>query len=417
MEDLRLVGVDKDGRRLVLTDPSGKRYGLAIDDALRAAARHDTPRMGQLQIAVGGSIRPREVQALIRSGLSADEVAERTGWNIDRIVRYEGPVLDERRYVADLAQESAVDGYGATTLGRRVAERMMHREVDPATAQWDAWRQDNGVWLVVCRFEAGGRDRQARWDFVAATRTLTPRDDEARWLSEDAEAGTILTGGVPVRAQTRVYDVEAEGGITPRRERRPTEPLDLMTAMRERSKARRGTRRPVSPSDVPGSELIPSDALPLEPLPYDPGGADLPPAAHPRPHAVEDSALEEAAASDPEPQPDGPEHVARPGRGGLEPEEAEAEDFDLDPAADPADPTREIEQVGAALDAEDEWDEADEANGADEDDANDSGAAQQDPSAAGEPEDEARSTRRSRRTSVPSWDDIVFGTRSRPGQD
>lgn len=412
MEDLRLVGVDKDGRRLVLTDPSGKRYGLAIDDALRAAARHDTPRMGQLQIAVGGSIRPREVQALIRSGLSADEVAERTGWNIDRIVRYEGPVLDERRYVADLAHESAIDGYGATTLGQRVAERMMHREVDPATAQWDAWRQDNGVWLVECRFEAGGRGRQARWDFVTATRTLTPRDDEARWLSEDAEAGTILTGGVPVRAQTRVYDVEAEGGITPRRERRPTEPLDLMTAMRERSKARRGTRRPVSPSDVPGSELIPSDALPLEPLPYDPGGADLPPAAHPRPHAVEDAALEEDAAPAPAPLPDGPEHVGGPGRGGLESEEAEDEDVDLDAAADPAGPAREIGQVGAAaLDAEDEWDEID------EDDEDDSDAAPRDPSVAGEPEDSAPSTRRSRRTSVPSWDDIVFGTRSRPGQD
>jgi hypothetical protein len=411
MDDLRLVGVDKDGRRLVLTDASGKRYGLAIDDALRAAARHDTPRMGQLQIAVGGSIRPREVQALIRSGLTADEVADRTGWNLDRILRYEGPVLDERRYVADLAQQTAVDGYGATTLGQRVSERMVQREVDPTTAQWDAWRQDTGVWLVQCRFQAGGRDRQARWDFVSATRTLTPRDDEARWLSEDSEAGTILTGGVPVRAQTRVYDLEAEGGITPRRQRRATEPVDLMTAMRERSKSRRGGRRPVSPSDVPGGGLIPSDALPLEPLPYEPGGQDLPPAAHPRPHAVEDPALEADAAAE-WAVPDGADPADAADAGEVHFADGESEDVALDEfALDDLDPqaTDPVDEVGAAdLDVEDEWDDDDESQTAE---------AHEDPAASGGTDDSARSTRRSRRTSVPSWDDIVFGTRSRPEQN
>ena len=48
MQDLRLVGVHEDGRRVVLVGPDGQRFTLPIDDALRAAARHDRPRLGQL---------------------------------------------------------------------------------------------------------------------------------------------------------------------------------------------------------------------------------------------------------------------------------------------------------------------------------------------------------------------------------
>ena len=100
MQDLRLIGVHEDGQHLLLADADGSRYRLALDEALRAAARRDRPRLGQLQIEIDGGLRPREVQALIRRGLSAEEVADRAGWTVEKVRRFEGPVLAEREHVA-----------------------------------------------------------------------------------------------------------------------------------------------------------------------------------------------------------------------------------------------------------------------------------------------------------------------------
>ena len=60
MRDLRLIGVHDDGEHLVVTDDAGEEYRLRIDEPLRAAARRDRPRLGQLQIAIDNDVRPRE---------------------------------------------------------------------------------------------------------------------------------------------------------------------------------------------------------------------------------------------------------------------------------------------------------------------------------------------------------------------
>ena len=68
MQDLRLIGVQEDGQHLLLSDSEGERFRVQLDEPLRAAARRDRPRLGQLQIEIDGGMRPREVQALIRAG-------------------------------------------------------------------------------------------------------------------------------------------------------------------------------------------------------------------------------------------------------------------------------------------------------------------------------------------------------------
>jgi hypothetical protein len=316
MQDLRLIGVHEDGEHLLLSDADGGRFRVRVDEPLRTAVRHDRPRLGQQQVEADASLRPRDVQALIRAGSSAEEVAERSGWTVDKVRRYEGPIVAEREHVAGLSRGVRVrgrsSGAGAPTLSVRVAERLKGRGVDPSAASWDAWREEGGPWTVVVTFAAGGRQRQASWHFDLADRTVTAIDDEARWLSEEEEPvpGPIpaphLSQG-PGRTTTTVYDVEAEGGLRaaarpaaatveptdaerPVRAERDPEPLDLMTAMRERSTARgrrksgarRGPRK--SPTHVPGAgEHVPDDAVPLEDMAYDPETMPPPPAAHDHP--------------------------------------------------------------------------------------------------------------------------------------
>jgi hypothetical protein len=283
LTQLRLIGVHDSGEHLLLSDGDGGRYLLPLDESLKAAARRDRPRLGQLQIEIDGAIRPREVQALMRTGLTPEEIADRTGWSVDRIRRYEAPVLAEREYAAILAQRVYVrTGSNPLTLGGRVSRRLHDRGVDPSATAWDALRSAEGNWTVTATFLAGGRERTASWYFDMAGRTVVAANDEARWLSEeDSPAGPIPAPHPPHASDhtITVFDVEADGGVSsPRPE--VAQPIDLMQAMREGSsvRSRRRRRRSASPTDIPLEEA--EDALPLEEMGYDPQTMGDPPGAH-----------------------------------------------------------------------------------------------------------------------------------------
>ena len=411
MRDLRLVGVHEDGQHLLLADAEGERFRIQLDDPLRAAVRRDRPRFGQLQIEIDGGMRPREVQALIRAGLSTEEVSERSGWTVEKVARYEGPILAEREYVAGLARGVRLRGRGgggasAPTLSGRVSQRLSGRGVDPAVADWDSARDENGGWTVVLTFPAGGRERQARWAFDVQARTVSAVDDEARWLSEDDTNGDaspvpaphLVT--TPARATT-VYDVEAEGGVASPRpstrkkgaaatpEPQGEQPLDLMSAMRERAAHRgRPRRRKNSPAQTPVDTAPREDALPLEDLAYDPEVHGEPPSAkgtHPQdqPDASTDTQTESAA----------------------ETEAASTAESAIGDDVLPGDETApEAEVERASTDTTD----ADDTKVAD---AADREVAEDDPA---DDEPVAKpARRRSGRPGVPSWDDVMFGAKPR----
>ncbi len=284
MQDLRLIGVHEDGQHLLLADADGGRFRLGLDDALRAAARRDRPRLGQLQIEIEGGLRPRDVQALVRRGLSTEEVADRAGWTVEKVRRFEGPVLAEREHVAAVARQCAVGsrGDGPVTLAERVAERLRARDIERDAIEWDSSRDDEGTWQLAMTFPAGGRQRTATWRYEPLGGSVTATNDEARWLSEEAAPGVIPTPHrAPPDADLDVYDIDADGGVGRAPHREPHEPIDLMAAMREHSTRGRRRRRP-SPSHTPGDERPRADALPIEDLAVDPGQAPPPPASRAR---------------------------------------------------------------------------------------------------------------------------------------
>lgn len=378
MQDLRLIGVHEDGHHLLLADADGGRYRLTLDEALRAAARRDRPRLGQLQIEIEGGLRPREVQALIRRGLSTEEVADRAGWTVEKVRRFEGPVLAEREHVARVAQQCAVGSRGRSpvTLAERVADRLRDRGVERDDAEWDSARDEEGAWTLSMTFPAGGRERTATWRYEPLGGSVTPSNDEARWLSEEAATGAIPTPHTAASAVDHdVYDVDADGGLdrTTRR-RAPHEPIDLMAAMREHSTRGKRGRSRRSPAGTPGDDSPRTDALPLDDLVTDPADAPPPPAARGR-NPVS-AHLDEPTDSD--------ELV-----GGF-PED------DTDEAADqaPADQTpAEVAPADAPAPETDDDDRPGSSTGS------------------GEPAPARRPAARKGRASVPSWDDIVFGTK------
>lgn len=212
MAELELVGIHADGEHVVLVDEEGQRHRLVIDDALRAAVRRDRPHLEQLQ---SDSLRPREIQTLIRAGASAAEIAADSGMRLEQVRRYEGPAIAEREHVAARAQSVTIGREpGAPTLGDLVLDRLAARGV--GSPHWDARRRGSEPWEVIARFVAGDREREATWQVDLAAGSVTALDDESRWLSETDLGSTEgprrhLSA---VRA-ARLYDVETDADVAP----------------------------------------------------------------------------------------------------------------------------------------------------------------------------------------------------------
>lgn len=469
MQNLRLVGIHEDGEHLLLADPDGTRFQVPLDDALRAAVRRERPRAaGDQGDADQEPMRPRDVQALIRTGVTLEEVAERSGWDLEKVRRYEPPIRAERDHVASQAQALEVhDRAGATTLGDRVAQRLADRGVDAERVAWDSWKEAGTAttWKVVCLFPAGGRERRASWRFSPSDRVLSATDDEARWLGEDERASGPGAPAPRVAASSRnaaVYDVEAEGGVgaqvrarggaraaapvIPERQDSDSaeeEAVDMVSVMRERaaSRRRRPKRQP-SPTDTPiPPEEMPDEARPVEHL--DLRGVEGPPqGSHARP-SEGDTAQEDTGA--PEVR-DEVLHDPVTGTGDLfedleavaeshaakEAEEVErkkkrrrsrsgagrpAPVADTPPASAPTDAS--AADIDAPTDGPTADDTVDKTLVEDRpessesvDDTSPGTPDEAEPDATDRPEvpDRQRSTRKGR-PSVPSWDDIMFGSR------
>ncbi|WFB07015.1 DUF3071 domain-containing protein [Streptomyces sp. LX-29] len=190
MPELRVVAVSNDGTRLVLKAADSTEYTLPIDERLRAAIRNDRARLGQIEIEVESHLRPRDIQARIRAGASAEEVAQMAGISVDRVRRFEGPVLAERAFMAERARKTPVRRPGENAgpqLGEAVAERLLLRGAEKDTAQWDSWRRDDGTWEVLLVYRVMGAPRSATWTYDPPRRLVQAVDDEARALIGESD--------------------------------------------------------------------------------------------------------------------------------------------------------------------------------------------------------------------------------------
>jgi hypothetical protein len=328
VRELRALGLTDDGKSLVLVDLSrgadGERFRVAADERLRAALRSGAPRAvaAQAETRVESALSPREIQARLRAGATAEEVAKAAGIPVGRIQRYEAPILAERARVVSEARRASAPGPHRQTpgrpLGALVDDRLEQEEVDPDSVEWDARRRPDGTWLVTLAMTTRGPAR-ATWSW----------DPQARRVrGVDAGATAILA---PMPAPSTGPDsltavAEAAGvapGEAPRREAAEQEPESAVARQAmavgddspRRGSARTGTGRPsglVVLAGQRGDEAAPPATIDLSDTSYDadvPGGVPLGPAESGRPAG---STLPGSAPSEAAPSEAGPSEAARP---------------------------------------------------------------------------------------------------------
>lgn len=199
MRALRVVGLAEDGESVICEDPdNGERFTVPADERLRAAARGDLTRLGQVQIELEAQIRPREIQMRIRSGATVQQVAEAADLPESRVERYAHPVLLERAQIAELAQRAhpvREDGPDVQTLSEVVAHTFGMRGHDYAEGSWDAWRGEDGKWVVQLQWAAGKSENAAHWVFHPGAQggTIAAMDDHAADLLDPSPNRPLRT--------------------------------------------------------------------------------------------------------------------------------------------------------------------------------------------------------------------------------
>ena len=459
----------------VSADAAGPSTTTAAASASRPASRpgrSTRPGADAADEVPAAQVSPREIQSRIRAGATAEQVAEATGASLARVRIFEYPVLAERNWIAQQVQQlevwvggpdlysSTVEDGGPSTLGALVVHRLSELGLDPESVTWDAWREGPGPWTVVADFSTDGlRSRPtqeqppARFSFRQGGKHV---EHVNRWAQLLADTESWNIGGGRSAADETPFDVEAGAAAEPEHE--PVEPTALRPdaapdpdeELLEILRARRGQRlgadeesddalalmltrdetpapqtpqRPtLAAADDTGAGSAPTSEPAADQTEYlwDDEGADDAPLASV--HAFRTSAADQddrgadardgqdSVSGDPEARPEGEDEKTV--------SETDSSDTTDSPAADAADPTGDTD-------------------GADDADA----PAEQAPARPAKPQPtsgrggsrgriadvlikdtseptpgtekkSSRSKSSTRRASVPSWDEIVFGRKN-----
>jgi hypothetical protein len=218
MQHLTPVGLTKDGKQLVLISDTGEEFAVPVDTKLRAALRGDHARLGQLEMKMESALRPRDIQARIRGGESAEDVAAAAQTTVDAIMGFAAPVLAERAHVAESAQKSSIRRRStdattaAGTLDQAARTHLSDVGVRVDDVDWDAWRRDDGRWTLVAEYVMGGSTRRAEFIYDQPGRYVVADNQEARLLTGEAtrsaEPGTSTRRLSSVPSETARSDDE-----------------------------------------------------------------------------------------------------------------------------------------------------------------------------------------------------------------
>lgn len=187
MDELRLVR--REDQSLIVADDGGVEYRLVVDETVLAELRHlnrrdrETPR-----------VSPREIQSLVRAGKTRQQIIALTGADEADIERYEEPVLAERRFILSTAQAVSVrttPGDGPEQqFGAVIAERLVGLGAEDAS--WKSWKDEEAGWMIGLDFISHEVFHQAVWSFEHRKGVLSPLTPDAVTLSQQGEVGDRL---------------------------------------------------------------------------------------------------------------------------------------------------------------------------------------------------------------------------------
>lgn len=182
MQDIRLVG--NDGEYLNLETQTGEQFRLVLDESVRAAVkRENSTPLDEV------SISPREIQDAVRAGASAEDIAAKYATPFDYVDKFAQTVMDEIGHIIASAQSVriaiAADRYSEAKQVefREVIQDRLHAAGAKLVA-WSALKFEHSPWQVSVKYQdASGATKTATWMFDQRKLILSPDNELAAKLS------------------------------------------------------------------------------------------------------------------------------------------------------------------------------------------------------------------------------------------
>lgn len=409
MLELRLAGIHDDGENLVLESADGTSYLLPIDQNLRqsiAKARRISP----LRTGGSGVFGPRDIQTRFRQGATVEEISAESGWEPERVRRYEWPIIAERANIIHTARTAKI----STTPGAEGTPQSLNQHIEQVAADygfvdapmdWTTWQQESGQWTVSVDIALNEASAQglprgvmfpARWNFNPANQSIYASNEAAYFLMgrDNNAPATPATPAAEEAAPVSSQEEAAPAKLTAVRVPDNKEQNELLDEL----SARRGAR-----SFDPASERKLADLLERARRGSRPAAAELG-------DELEDSQQEAASLSSSESEVEKIESQAETKTVSA----GEESNLDTTPAASaeaqetqPATSPQEEPKAEASTDStpESEPETPQEAPEPATDISTEESEGTEAPA--------SNRTSRGKRTSVPSWDDIIFGNQRR----
>jgi hypothetical protein len=253
MTDLRFES--SDGEYLLLQGADGTSYRLLIDDGVRRAIRRDV-----VTDEDAAKVSPREIQLEIRAGLSIEDLVAKTGASFEYVEKFAAPVIDELAHITSSALSVRItmagDRYSETTqveFGAVIANRLANAGV--ANYTWTVRKSDNGGWQLHCNYG----DNTATWAFDPRKLSLTPENENAVSLSTQQ---SLTEGPIPKLRPVVVTD-HIEGATSSQ----PTEVISAPATPAVEPPVANPVLRSVAPvTEAPSAPVAPVVASAVTPV-------------------------------------------------------------------------------------------------------------------------------------------------------
>lgn len=258
MESLRFER--REENRIVLTDLTGREYELEVDEVVvEQVKRAAGYRSEALQV------RPALIQQLLRHGKNYREIIELTGVDRADIERYAHPVIAELRFLLARAHSVPVrvstedSTEEAKKFGLVIAQRLRFAGIKQSS--WSIFQDESNEWIIELSFaHEGEKPRQASWVFEPERMSLKPANEEAAALSQQERPSDRL---IPrLRTMGRTQNSEERAQAAPSRgEEAESLPVsetshtsDAAKAPREEPAENTATNEPHTAADSTASE-------------------------------------------------------------------------------------------------------------------------------------------------------------------
>jgi len=202
MDDIRLF--ETDGEYLVLEAQDGQKFRLLVDDTVRSSVKKESlPKLDSIEIT------PREIQEEIRNGASIQELIDRSGASFEYIEKFAAPVIAELNHIVSSALSVrltiAGDRYNDSTqieFGEIIAGRLV---TSGATGiSWVAKKVEPNSWKITANYQLNGVSGSATWSFDPRRLTLSPESETAVTLSSQESLSTGLIPKLRTVEQSRI---------------------------------------------------------------------------------------------------------------------------------------------------------------------------------------------------------------------